>query len=77
MDSFGSEITRDYAPIFEELEHRKWMEKNNDEIKIIGLGNFLIPLIQSMFSQKRLNDIREESQNIKNTARKIIKIMEE
>ncbi|MYM92307.1 radical SAM protein [Rugamonas sp. FT81W] len=73
--AFGADLLHDYAPIFDELHKRSWIEIDAKQVRFIGLGEFFIPMIQALFSYARLNEMRGGLKQIVE-GKKIINILE-
>jgi len=72
--AFGTEVVQDYAPIWDELDARQWIEKSESTIRMVGLGRFLIPMIQSLFSHARLQEMRMGRDAIQAEGKRFIQI---
>lgn len=74
--AFGSDVMEDYEPIWEELDARQWIEKSADAIHMVGVGQFLIPMIQALFSHARLQAMRANRSAMHTEGKSVIRIME-
>jgi oxygen-independent coproporphyrinogen-3 oxidase len=54
---FKSSLTDDFKDIWLALEKEQWIELNTDELVIVGNGEFYVPLIQSLVSKSRVDEI--------------------
>lgn len=57
---FESDALVEFAPVWEELAAREWIELANGSIRFIDIGAFHIPMLQALLSQTRLRELREE-----------------
>lgn len=73
--TFQSNLLQEFHPIFDELDSRGWIEIDGKSVRFIGLGQFLIPMIQALFSYARLDKLRMALKNV-DTGKKIIPIAE-
>lgn len=58
---FESDLLTDFAPIWEELAHRQWIEIDDKGVRFVDVGAFHIPMLQALLSEARLQEIRKES----------------
>ncbi len=58
---FHASLLTDFAPVWEELEHRGWIEIDDHGISFVGLGAFHIPMLQALLSEARLQELRTQS----------------
>jgi len=56
--AFGSDLHADFAPVWEELEHRSWVSIEDHAIRFVGLGAFHVPMLQALLSSARLRQLR-------------------
>lgn len=57
---FGSDILDDHKPIWQALYRLGWMEITDHRMILVREGIYYTPLIQSLISAARLDEIREE-----------------
>lgn len=59
MQNFNENLLDAYAPLWDELDHRGWLSVGASEIRFEGVGQYYIPMLQSLIASKRLAEIRE------------------
>ncbi len=55
---FKEDILETFAPIWEALDARRWIQLDDQMIQFVGVGQYYIPLFQSLLANKRLDEIR-------------------
>ena len=56
---FASSILDDYGTVFDALDQEGWVETRGEELVLVGQGEFHVPLIQSLISQSRVNELTQ------------------
>jgi oxygen-independent coproporphyrinogen-3 oxidase len=56
---FGTSILDDYDTVFNAINEEGWVETRGHELVLIGEGEFHVPLIQSLISQSRVNEMTQ------------------
>jgi oxygen-independent coproporphyrinogen-3 oxidase len=56
---FGTSILDDYDTVFNAIHQEGWVEKRGHELVLVGEGEFYVPLIQSLISQSRVNEMTQ------------------
>jgi oxygen-independent coproporphyrinogen III oxidase len=57
---FKSSLVDDFKDIWLALEREQWIELKADELVVVGDGEFYVPLIQSLISKSRVDEIRSK-----------------
>jgi len=58
LHEFGTDVFHEHQPVWEALAERGWCEITPDEIRLVGDGVYYIPMIQTLLSQERLEELR-------------------
>lgn len=61
---FGSELTEEFAPLWEVLSEKGWIEQDNIELRLVNEGEFYVPLVQTLISHARTQEITKENAEI-------------
>lgn len=61
---FGSSILDDYETVFNAVHQEGWMETCGDTLVLVGEGEFHVPLIQSLISQSRVNEMTRPRRSV-------------
>ena len=57
-DVTGTDVMKEFAPIWEALADREWVVITDEQIQLVGDGVFYTPLIQGLLAQARLEEMR-------------------
>lgn len=58
MEIFQENLLDTHSALWEELDHRGWLSMTDTELRFEGDGQYYIPMLQSLISSKRLEEIR-------------------
>lgn len=61
---FGTSILDDYDTVFNAIHAEGWVENRGHELVLVGEGEFYVPLIQSLISQSRVNEMTRPRKEI-------------
>ena len=62
--AFQADVVEDFAPIWDELESRGWIEVTEERIRFVDIGTFHIPMLQALVSHARLEEIRNRRSDV-------------
>ena len=57
---FNENLLDEYSAVWNELDKRGWITTTESELQFDGVGQYYIPLLQSLIASKRLEKIRSE-----------------
>ncbi|KAA1246076.1 coproporphyrinogen-III oxidase family protein [Aquimarina sp. RZ0] len=63
---FKRSLKEDFSNIWQALEREQWIEFNDEELRLTGVGEFYVPLIQSLISKSRVDEIASEQSILTN-----------
>lgn len=55
---FGRDLRDAHGGVFDELAERGWIEEDPGELRVVGDGQPLVPMIQALLSSRRVAEIR-------------------
>ncbi len=62
---FGENILESFASVWEALEARHWLRKDDEVLHFSGTGQYYIPMFQSLIASKRLAEIRSSNKDVR------------
>lgn len=60
---FDEDILDTFAPVWDTLQARNWLEMDDQVLRFVGAGQYYIPMFQSLVASKRLAQIRSKGKD--------------
>ena len=57
--TFGSDVVDDHAPVWEVLAEEGWVDVDDHAVRLVGLGGYYVPLIQTLLARRRTQELQE------------------